>query len=93
LGIAALEDKIVQHAVGTVLNQIWEEETFWASATGSGRGRSQHHALDALYVGISRKKVNWVLELDIRSFFDHVSHKWLVQFRRASNLRTNGSFA
>jgi len=79
LGIAALEDKVVQHAVGMVLNQIWEED-FLGFSYGFRPGRSQHDALDALYVGITRKKVDWVLELDIRSFFDHVSHKWLVQF-------------
>jgi RNA-directed DNA polymerase len=67
LGIAALEDKIVQHAVGTVLNQIWEED-FLGFSYGFRPGRSQHQALDALYVGITSKKVNWVLDLDIRSF-------------------------
>src|SRR5207245_6315770 len=79
LGIAALEDKIVQHAVGTVLNQIYEED-FKGFSYGFRPGRSQHDALDALYVGIVRKKVNWVLDLDIRSFFDKISHEWLVQF-------------
>ena len=79
LGIAALEDKIVQHAVGTVLNQIWEED-FLGFSYGFRPGRSQHDALDALYVGITRKKVNWVLDLDIRSFFDKVEHDWMVQF-------------
>ena len=79
LGIAALEDKVVQHAVGTVLNQIWEED-FLGFSYGFRPGRSQHDALDALYVGIVRKKVNWVLDLDVRSFFDKVDHKWLVKF-------------
>jgi RNA-directed DNA polymerase len=79
LGIAALEDKIVQHAVGTVLNQIWEED-FQGFSYGFRPGRSQHDALDALSVGIMRKKVNWILDLDVRSFFDKVDHKWLVQF-------------
>ena len=69
LGIAALEDKIVQHAVGRVLNQIWEED-FLGFSYGFRPGRSQHDALDALYVGITRKKVNWVLDLDIRAFLD-----------------------
>ena len=69
LGIAALEDKVVQHAVGTVLNQIWEED-FRGFSYGFRPGRSQHDALDALYVGIERKKVNWVLDLDIRAFLD-----------------------
>ncbi len=79
LGIAALEDKIVQHAVGTVLNQIWEED-FLGFSYGFRRGRSQHDALDALYVGITRKKVNWILDLDIRAFFDSISHARLIQF-------------
>jgi RNA-directed DNA polymerase len=79
LGIAALEDKVVQHAVGTVLNQIWEED-FLGFSYGFRPGRGQHDALDALYVGIERKKVNWVLDLDIRSFFDKIGHDWLVKF-------------
>ncbi len=79
LGIAALEDKIVQRAVGTVLNQIWEED-FQDCSYGFRPGRSQHDALDALSVGITRKKVNWILDLDVRSFFDKVDHTWLVQF-------------
>ena len=79
LGIAALEDKVVQHAVGTVLNQIWEED-FLGFSYGFRPGRSQHDALDALYVGIERKKVNWVLDLDIRSFFDKIGHDWLIKF-------------
>lgn len=65
LGIAALEDKIVQHAVGTVLNQIYEED-FQGFSYGFRPGRSAHDALDALSVGILRKKVNWVLDADIR---------------------------
>jgi RNA-directed DNA polymerase len=79
LGIAALEDKIVQYAVGTVLNQIWEED-FLGFSYGFRPGRSQHDALDALWVGIVRKKVSWILDLDIRSFFDTIQHSWLVQF-------------
>jgi RNA-directed DNA polymerase len=79
LGIAALEDKVVQHAVGRVLNQIWEED-FQGFSYGFREGRSQHDALDALYVGITRKKVNWVLDLDVRSFFDKIDHEWLIQF-------------
>jgi RNA-directed DNA polymerase len=79
LGIAALEDKVVQNAVGTVLNQIWEEDFlgFWY---GFRPGRSQHDALDALYVGITRKKVSWVLDLDIRAFFDKIEHSWMIKF-------------
>jgi len=79
LGIAALEDKVVQCAVGMVLNQIWEED-FLGFSYGFRPGRNQHDALDALWVGIVRKKVNWILDLDIRSFFDKLQHNWLVQF-------------
>jgi RNA-directed DNA polymerase len=79
LGVAALEDKVVQHAIGTVLNQVWEED-FLGFSYGFRPGRSQHDALDALWVGIVRKRVNWILDLDIRSFFDKLQHSWLVQF-------------
>jgi group II intron reverse transcriptase/maturase len=79
LGIAALEDKIVQQAVVTVLNQIYEED-FLGFSYGFRPGRSQHDALDALVVGLRRKKVGWVLDLDVRGFFDNVSHEWLVKF-------------
>ena len=79
LGIAALEDKIVQQAVVTVLNQI-NEEDFLGFSYGFRPGRGQHDALDALAVGLRRKKVNWVLDLDVRGFFDNVSHAWLVKF-------------
>ena len=79
LGIAALEDKVVQYAVGTVLNQIWEQD-FLGFSYGFRPGRSQQDALDALWVGIVRKKVNWILDLDIRSFFDKIQHDWLVKF-------------
>src|ERR1035438_5548912 len=81
LGIAALEDKIAQRAVGTVLNQIWEED-FLNFSYGFRPGRSQHDALDALYVGITSKKVNYVVDLDIRSFFDKVEHDHLEKFVR-----------
>src|SRR5665811_947514 len=73
LGIAALEDKIAQAAVVQVLNQIWEED-FVGFSYGFRPGRSQHDALDVLYVGMTRKKVNYVVDLDIRSFFDKVGH-------------------
>jgi RNA-directed DNA polymerase len=79
LGIAALEDKVVQSAVGTVLNQIWEED-FLGFSYGFRPGRSQQQALDALWVAMVRKKVNWILDLDIRSFFDKLQHDWLVRF-------------
>src|SRR5215216_109505 len=79
LGIAALEDKIVQHALGTVLNQIYEED-FVGFSYGFRPGRSPHRALDALWVGIMRKKVNWVLDADIRGFFDTIDHGWVRKF-------------
>src|SRR6266851_571152 len=79
LGIAALEDKIVQYAVVTVLNQIYEED-FLGFSYGFRPGRSQHQALDALWVGLIRKKVNWVLDADIRDFFGSISHEWLGKF-------------
>src|SRR5499427_6299465 len=79
LGIAALEDKIVQHAVVTVLNQIYEED-FQGFSYGFRPGRRQHDALDALWVGLMRKKVSWVLDADVRSFFDEVRHDWLLKF-------------
>jgi RNA-directed DNA polymerase len=79
LGIAALEDKIVQHVVVMVLNQIYEED-FLGFSYGFQPGRSQHQALDARWVGIMRKKVNWILDADVRGFFDNLSHEWLVKF-------------
>jgi RNA-directed DNA polymerase len=77
-GIAALEDKIVQQAVVTVLNEIYEED-FRGFSYGFRPGRGQHMALDALYVAIKRKRVNWILDLDLKSFFDNISHEKLVQ--------------
>ena len=79
LGIAALEDKIVQHAVVTILNQIYEQD-FVGFSYGFRPKRSQHHALDALWVGIMRKQVNWVLDADIRDFFGSIDHGWMVTF-------------
>ena len=79
LGIAALEDKIVQQAVVTVLNQIYEED-FIGFSYGFRPQRSAHDALDALFVGIMRKPVNWVLDADIRGFFDTLDHEWLLKF-------------
>jgi RNA-directed DNA polymerase len=78
LGIAALEDKIVQQAVVTVLNEIYEED-FRGFSYGFRPGRGQHMALDALYVAIKRKRVGWILDLDLKSFFDNISHEKLVQ--------------
>jgi RNA-directed DNA polymerase len=79
LGIAALEDKIVQHAVVTILNQIYEVD-FRGFSYGFRPGRSPHQALDALNVGIERKRVNWILDADIRGFFDNMSHEWTMKF-------------
>jgi group II intron reverse transcriptase/maturase len=79
LGIAALEDKIVQQAVVTILNQIYEVD-FKGFSYGFRPGRSPHRALDALAVGMERKKVNWVLDADIRGFFDNMSHEWTLKF-------------
>src|SRR6202140_1738793 len=73
LGIAALEDKIVQQAVATILNQIYEVD-FQGFSYGFRPGRSPHQALDALYVGIQRKRVNWVLDADIQGFLDTASY-------------------
>jgi RNA-directed DNA polymerase len=79
LGVPALEDKIVQRAVVEVLNAIYEQD-FLGFSYGFRPGRSPHQALDALSVGITTKKVNWVLDADIRSFFDTLKHDWLVKF-------------
>ncbi|HTP57689.1 MAG TPA: group II intron reverse transcriptase/maturase, partial [Spirochaetia bacterium] len=79
LGVTALEDKLVQRAVVEVLNAIYEED-FADFSYGFRPGRSQHAALDRLYLGLTRGKVNWVLDLDIRSFFDSLSQSWLVKF-------------
>ena len=79
LAVAALEDKIVQRATGALLNAIYEED-FLGLSYGFRPKRSQHDALDALVVGITSKKVNWILDADIRSFFDSVSQQWLIRF-------------
>jgi RNA-directed DNA polymerase len=81
LGIAALEDKIVQQAVVTVLNEIYETD-FRGFSYGFRPGRNPHQALDALNAGLQKKRVNWVLDADIKGFFDHVSHEWLLKFLR-----------
>ncbi|MDX6419299.1 MAG: RNA-directed polymerase [Trebonia sp.] len=80
LGIASLEDKIVQRAVCEVLNAVYEAD-FKGFSYGFRPGRSQHDALDALSAGLG-KKVNWVLDADIRGFFDHLDREWLVKFLR-----------
>jgi len=79
LAVAAFEDKIVQRATAAVLNAIYEED-FLGFSYGFRPGRGAHDALDALVVGIERKKVNWILDADIRSFFDEISREWLVRF-------------
>jgi RNA-directed DNA polymerase len=79
LAIAALEDKIVQRATAAVLNAIYEED-FLGFSYGFRPGRGTHDALDALDVGINSTKVNWIVDADIRSFFDEISQEWLVRF-------------
>jgi group II intron reverse transcriptase/maturase len=79
LGVTTLEDKIVQRATVEVLNAVYETD-FLGFSYGFRPGRSQHNALDALYAGLLTKKVNWVLDLDIRGFFDAIDHGWLVKF-------------
>ena len=79
LGIAALEDKIVQKAVATVLNCIYEVD-FLGFSYGFRPGRGAQQALDAIWVGIAHRKVNWVLDADIRGFFDTINHEWLLKF-------------
>src|SRR5262252_3387498 len=79
LAVAALEDKIVQRATATVLNAIYEED-FLGFSYGFRPGRGAHDAMDALCVGITSRKVNFILDADIRSFFDTVSQDWLIRF-------------
>jgi len=79
LSVWCLEDKIVQHAVARVLEAIYEED-FVGFSYGFRPGRGQHDALDALQVGILRKRVNWVLDADIQGFFDAMSHDWIIRF-------------
>jgi group II intron reverse transcriptase/maturase len=79
LGIASIEDKVVQQAVVTVLCAIYEED-FLGFSYGFRTGRGQHNALDALTVGIKSQRVNWILDADIRSFFDEIDHEWMMRF-------------
>ena len=79
IGIPVLEDKIVQRATVEVLNAVYETD-FLGFSYGFRPGRSCHRALDALAVGIQMKKVNWILDADIRGFFDSLSHEWLIRF-------------
>ena len=76
--VATLEDKLLQRAVAEVLNAIYEFD-FLGFSYGFRPGRSQHHALDALATGLERKKVNWVLDADIRGFFDAIDRDWLIK--------------
>jgi RNA-directed DNA polymerase len=78
LGVTTLEDKVVQRALVLVLNCIYESD-FLGFSYGFRPGRSPHDALDALYVGIKRRRVNWVLDADIRGYFDAISHEWLAK--------------
>jgi retron-type reverse transcriptase len=79
LGIPALEDKIVQKAMVEVLNAIYESD-FLGFSYGFRPGKSPHNALDALYVGLMKRKVNWVLDADIRDFFNAIDHDWMIKF-------------
>ena len=79
LAVAALEDKIVQRAVAKLLNAIYEED-FLGLSYGFRPGRGTHDALDALCVGIHSKKVSFILDADIRSFFDEINQQWLIRF-------------
>jgi len=79
LGVPALEDKIVQRATVMVLNAMYETD-FLGFSYGFRPGRGPHNALDALYAGLLTRKVNWVLDADIRGFFDTINHEWLVKF-------------
>jgi RNA-directed DNA polymerase len=79
IGIAALEDKIVQKAVGWVLQCIYEQD-FLGFSYGFRPGKSQHKALDALSVALTSKRVNWVLDADVEGFFDTIDHEWLIKF-------------
>lgn len=79
LGIAAIEDKIVQQAVVKVLNAIYEED-FLGFSYGFRQGRGQHDALDAVWMGISTKQIGWILDADISAYFDTIDHEWMLKF-------------
>src|SRR5918996_6438375 len=79
LGVAALEDKILQRAVAEVLNAVYEED-FLGFSYGFRPGRSPHNALDALAVGITERKVNWILDADVSDFFSKLDQAWLMRF-------------
>ncbi len=79
LGIAAIEDKIVQQAVGKVLSAIYEED-FLGFSYGFRRGRGQHDALDAVWMGIETRQIGWILDADISAYFDTIDHDWMLKF-------------
>ena len=79
IGITALEDKIVQQALVDILQPIYEED-FLGFSYGSRPDRSQHNALDAIYVAITQRKVGWILDADIKGFYDNINHEWLMKF-------------
>lgn len=79
IGIAALEDKIVQQTLVWIIQSIYEAD-FLGFSYGFRPGRSQHNALDAVYVALTQKKISWVLDADIKGFFDNISHEWLMKF-------------
>jgi RNA-directed DNA polymerase len=79
LGVASLEDKILQRAVVEVLNAVYEAD-FLGFSYGFRPGRRPHDALDALAVGIEKRKVNWILDADIRGFYDSIDHEWVLKF-------------
>lgn len=79
LGKPTLEDKIVQRATVEVLNAVYEQD-FLGFSSGARPGRSPHHALDAVTVGIEKRHINWVLDADMRGFYDAIDHAWLVKF-------------
>ncbi|NJM10140.1 MAG: group II intron reverse transcriptase/maturase [Bdellovibrionaceae bacterium] len=79
LGVPVLEDKLVQRSTVEVMNAIYETD-FRPFSYGYRPGRSQHNCLDALYVGLLTRKVNWVMDADIKGFFDSLNHEWLVKF-------------
>ena len=79
IGITAIEDKVVQQALVWILEAIYESD-FLGFSYGFRPGRSQHQALDAVYVAISVRKVSWVLDADIKGFFDAIDHDWMMRF-------------
>lgn len=81
IGVSVLEDKIAQRAAVAVLNATYEHD-FIGFSYGFRQQLNPHNALDVLYVGITKRKVNWVLDADVREFFDTLSHEWLVKFIR-----------